>query len=616
MSGMRKLISVFSFFFSVALFAQQNNTYQFSVDLTKVHDDLLTVELIAPKISKDSVTYSLPAIVPGTYKVYNFGRFTSNFKAMDKDGKELKVDHPNPNAWKIHGAQTLYKIVYDVEDCWDTKQKSNFVFEPAGSNIEDSNFVLNNHCFFGYFDDMKRIEYRVNITHPEQMFGATGLNNVVREGNIDKYTIPNYMDLVDGPIMYCRPDTVHLNIGGSDILISVYSPNHRVSARFVGDSLEGILHAQALYLGGSLPIKNYAFIIYLTGNPRGFNSGSFGALEHSYSSMYTLHEQNPSFIAQTIKDVAAHEFFHIVTPLNIHSEEIGDFDYNNPKMSQHLWLYEGLTEYSAHHVQVKYGNMSMQGFFDVISEKISRSMQFDDEMAFTHMSKNCLGSTEDQYLNVYQKGALIAMCLDLKLRYLSNGAYGTQELMRDLAKKYGKDKSFVDDSLFSDIVKLTYPEIGVFFDQHVKGGEPLPFAECFGYAGLEYKKRKTLTLTDPLGGYNWFIDSTNRVVLYPVEPNDFGKTMGYMKGDVLVSINGKKIKPATAGAQIKAVESTMKDGTELKVRVLRKNSNGKEVKQDLYGVYHPVTKSVKNYIGPLDNPTPEQLKIRKSWINK
>jgi predicted metalloprotease with PDZ domain len=41
-----------------------------------------------------------------------------------------------------------------------------------------------------------------------------------------------------------------------------------------------------------------------------------------------------------------HEFFHIVTPLSIHSKEIQDFDYND-KMSEHLWMYEGVTEYFA-----------------------------------------------------------------------------------------------------------------------------------------------------------------------------------------------------------------------------------------------------------------------------
>lgn len=611
----RLLLLSFLFVFSV-VYSQQNNTYQFSVDLTKVKDDKLSVELIVPQITTDSVVYRMPAIVPGTYKVYNFGRFLSNLKATDKNGVALKIDTLDRNSWKIRNAKSLYKITYEVEDTWDTKQKSNQVFEPAGTNIEDSNFVLNNHGFFGYFDNMKRNTYVVNITRPTQMYGSTGLSNVTRKGNTDTYTIPNYMDLVDGPIMYCRPDTTHLNIGGSDILISVYSPRGLVTSRFVADSLQGILHAQALYLGGTLPIKNYAFIIYLTGNPRGFNSGSYGALEHSYSSMYTLIEMNPELIAQTIKDVAAHEFFHIVTPLNIHSEEIGDFDYNKPKMSQHLWMYEGLTEYSAHHVQVKYGNMSMEDFFAVMSEKIMRARQFDSDISFTNLSKNCLGSTEDQYLNVYQGGALIAMCLDLKLRYLSNGAYGTQELMRDLAKKYGKDRSFVDDSLFSDIVKLTYPEIGIFFDKYVKGTEPLPFEECLGYAGVEYKRKKTLTIMDPLGGYEIYPDSNNRMILYPLEPNEFSRDMGYMKGDVLVSINGKKIKSEGAAEQIKNIEAGLKPNDKVKVKVLRKNSQGKEVPQTLVANIKPVEKVVNYYIGPMEKPTPEQLKIRKAWINK
>ncbi|MFM2017477.1 MAG: hypothetical protein RL007_1133 [Bacteroidota bacterium] len=613
----KRILSAFaSLFIVAALFAQQSNKYQFSLDLNAVHDDKLTVKLVTPVITADSVIYRFPAIVPGTYKVYNFGRFVSEFKAKDKSGKELIVESVDRNSFKIKNAKSLYEITYDVEDTWDTKQKNNFIFEPAGTNIEDSNFVLNNHGFFGYFDELKKNAYEIKVKRPAQMYGATGLSEISTNGNEDTYQVSNYMELVDSPIMYCRPDTTHLNIGGSDILISVYSPNKLVTSRFVADSLDGILRAQSLYLGGTLPVKKYAFIIYLTGNSRGFNSGSYGALEHSYSSMYTLIEMNPSLIAQTIKDVAAHEFFHIVTPLNIHSFEIGEFDYNNPKMSQHLWMYEGLTEYSAHHVQVKYGNMSMETFFGVMSEKISRSQQFDDEMSFTDMSKKCLGETEDQYLNVYQKGALIAMCLDLKLRYLSDGAYGTQELMRDLAKKYGKDRSFIDDSLFSDIVRLTYPEIGTFFNKHVIGGEPLPYEECLAYAGIEYKRRKTLVITDPLGGYGYEVDSLNRVVLYKKEPNAFGKEMGYMQGDVLVSINGKKIKPATAAAQLKSIEQGLKPGDEMKVKVKRKTSEGKYVNQSLYGKFQPIEKNVKYYMGPMENATPAQLKIRKAWINK
>ena len=144
----------------------------------------------------------------------------------------------------------------------------------------------------------------------------------------------------------------------------------------------------------------------------------------------------------------------------------------------------------------------------------------------------------------------------------------------------------------------------------------MPYAECLGYAGIEYKRRKTLTIMDPLGGFGFYVDSTNRVILYPVAPNAFGKRIGYQRGDVLVSINGKKIKPATAATQIKAIESGLKPDQTMTVKVLRKNSNGKYVSSKLQASITPIEKVVNKYIGPMPNPTPEQLKIRKAWINK
>jgi hypothetical protein len=110
--------------------AQQDNTYQFTVDLTKVHNDLLTVNLVTPKMNVDTIIYHMPAMVPGTYKVYDFGKYVSKFKAIDNSGKEITVTKTDINSWKIPNAKTLAGISYDVEDTWDTKQKGEFVLNP------------------------------------------------------------------------------------------------------------------------------------------------------------------------------------------------------------------------------------------------------------------------------------------------------------------------------------------------------------------------------------------------------------------------------------------------------------------------------------------------------
>jgi len=183
--------------------------------------------------------------------------------------------------------------------------------------------------------------------------------------------------------------------------------------------------------------------------------------------------------------VASHEFFHVLTPLNVHSEEIQEFNFLNPVLSQHLWLYEGMTEYATLHMPVKQHMINLEEFVKSINEKIEGMKKFDDTLSMTLMSKQAI-ERQDQYMNIYQKGALIGLCLDIRLRELSNGKSGTQDLILALAKKYGPERAFKDDTLFDTITKMTHPEIREFFSKYVEKGNPLPLKESLQKAGLDY----------------------------------------------------------------------------------------------------------------------------------
>ncbi len=529
---MRKKLSFFLTSSLFSLFAIADSNYSYTLDLTKVVDDKISVELITPTITEDIISFYFPAIVPGTYEVYNFGRFISDFKAYDKDGNALLSDTLDINTYQIKDAKKLYKISYLVDDTWDTDIKTNVVFEPGGTNIEaNKNFVLNTFGFFGYFKSTLQETFKIEIKKPKGFYGATGLSDFVSKEDADFFTVKDYHLLADSPIMYCLPDTATIKVGDSQILISVFSPNKLVSSKFVAGKINTILNAQKEYLGGTLPVKKYAFIIYLIDKPT--LSGSHGALEHSYSSFYVLSEQDPEQIAQTLIDISAHEFFHIVTPLNIHSKEIGDFDFNKPIMSKHLWLYEGMTEYAAHHVQVKTGLTTVDQFLNVIKAKmITAQMRFNDTLPFTVMSKGVLTTHKEEYGNVYEKGALIGLCLDIKLRSLSKGKYGTQDLMRDLSKSYGKEVSFDDDKLFDEIEKLTYPEIRKFLDTYVAGNKTLPFEEVFKLVGIDYAQKLSVeefSFGNPTLGFDMV---KNVPVVFDIAAmDDLGKELGYKEGD-------------------------------------------------------------------------------------
>ncbi len=590
------------------------DAYQFSLDLTKVTNDKLQVTLLTPVVKQPEIVYHLPKIVPGTYANYDFGRFVSDFTALDKKGKPLAVEKLDENSWKIKNADQLYQITYSVDDTYDTDQ-DNVIFEPAGTDIEkDSVFALNTHGFFGYFDEMKNMKYEVNVIKPEGFYGSTSLIATKSTPSTDTYAINSYMELVDAPMLYNRPDTTILKIGGADILVSVYSPNKVATSKAIADDIQEVLTAQKEYLGGSLPIKKYAFIIYLFDKPS--KSGALGALEHSYSSFYCLPEARPEMLTQTIRDVSSHEFFHIVTPLSIHSEEIGNFDYNQPKMSKHLWLYEGVTEYSAGLMQIKYGLIDLKTYLGMLTDKMTKAAtNFNDTIPFTEMSKHCLDIYKDQYGNVYEKGALIGLCLDVRLRSLSGGQYGIQNLLKDLSKTYGKENSFKDDELFDRITQLTYPEIREFFTRYVEGNEPLPFKETLALAGLDFTggaNTKVASLGKISTGYN---AETQRIVVANVnQVNEFGKKMGYQKGDEFVSLNGKELTAETFNQVLDDYRVNTKDGDPVEIVVARKGEGGKEAKVKLRANAVLIDGSANFEITPMANPTPEQTALRDAWL--
>ncbi len=597
-------------------FVNNNTNYIATIDLTKVENDRVKVTLDLPQITTETIVYCLPKIVPGTYSIYDFGRFLFEFNAFDKNGNKLKFEPVDVNQYKIYNATQLEKIEYWVDDSFDMTM-DNAIFEPAGTNISANNFMINTFGFIGYLEGMKENDYQLIIKKPEAFYGSTPLITEKNDKWSDTYHLNNYDHLADSPILYAVADTAIKMVGGAEVLIGVYSPNKIISAQQIMDNVSEILEAQGEYLGGKLPVDKYAFLFYFT-DTAGV-SGGMGALEHKNSSVYFLPEMPIADIAETLRDVCAHEFFHIVTPLNIHSEEIADFNFIEPNMSKHLWLYEGQTEYAAHHAQVKAGLISEDEFLSRMQQKIFTSTAYyNDTLPFTEMSENCLVQYKNEYTNVYQKGALINMCLDIELRRLSMGKYGTQELMRDLGKEYGIDKAFMDDVLFEKITKMTYPQIGSFFANYVEGNKSIPYDKYLAYAGIitspvEYMK--IITLGNVSLNYDITAEESKIIISDLEGSNAFAKDMGYKVGDRLLSINGMSLTAGNGNNTIDLWKSQTKAGDEVEIIVERKKPNGKLKKVKLKGNAVEVEVEKPRNLIIDENATLDQVKLRNAWLN-
>lgn len=613
----------------------QQRPYEYTLDLTKIKDDRAPVELTNLKLSTPEAIFHMPAMIPGTYAVADYGRYVTSLKAFDKKGRELPVVKSDSNSWKISNAQKLFRITYWVDDILDTPKKGPSIYPMAATNIEEGkNFVVNMPGFFGYLEGSKDTPVNFSVKRPGDFYGTTGLipvqtgirpTNLKKEVNetqpdsrIDKYSVENYDRLIDSPLMYSKPDTAIIKIGGSEVLISCYSPNAKITAKEIANTVREVLTAQAQYLGGKLPVEKYAFIFYFETKPL----LSYGALEHSYSSFYYMPEVGIDQMVQTLRNFAAHEFFHIVTPLNIHSEEIQHFGFNDPKMSKHLWMYEGVTEYFAGNVQVKYGLITQQDYLTLLSGKMNAADNFLDDVAFTDISLHMLDQYANQFGNVYQKGALIGMCLDIKLRALSKGQYGMQNLMADLSKKYGKDKPFKDDNLFREIGELTYPEIATFLNQYVGGTSPLPFKEVLNLAGVSHtggELAEELSLgfgPQALGIVD--VEGKKKLSIANMAGlTDQGTKLGFKQGDILLAVNSETIPelgPET-GSFLAKHKANLQRGGMLSYTVLRTSAAGEQSKVELSAAAEPVKTRQKHQLSFQSDASAEQLSVRKAWLS-
>lgn len=590
-----------------------------SINLVNISNDRVWVEINPGLFLEDTVTYRLPKVVQGTYDVSDFGSFTEGFVAYDYTGNTMATEQLDVNSWSIPNAQSLSRIGYYVNDTFDieTTEKST-PFSPSGTNIEPDNFVLNLHGFVGYFDELDDSKYTVEINAPTSLSKSSALPLLSSVESVDgstvkdTYSADRYFDVTDNPMMYGNLDIEEFQVGDIQIVLSVYSPNGAHTAASIKETVFTMMEAQKTYLGDMNSTERYDIFVYLTTLEEGTATGT-GALEHHTSTVVVLPEfYNKAQLSEVMIDVVSHEFFHILTPLSVHSEDVHYFDYNAPTFSKHLWMYEGVTEYFASHFQVFEDLQDREVFYEKMVGKISTSLTMDDSLSFTVMSENVLDEPyASNYYNVYMKGALIGMCIDILMREESNGERSMLSLMKELSTKYGVDSPFQDDSIISEITEMTYPSIGEFLNTHVVGDTPINYDEYFTKVGLETGEKELATTFFFLDQQIPFIDANGDGTLFfrNMTLNTSLVELGIESGDVIKSINGveytlENIRPLL-GASFQWAPDV-----EVTIVVMR----GEE-EVEVSGVvgspiiYQPILQE-------LDDATDDQVALRNFWLEK
>ncbi len=579
----------FIFLLAAPIFSQQ----KFYLNLNDRSTDLFTVTLITQQLSPENRIYQFASTAPGTYNKMNIGRFVKSFKAFGGDGKEIEAKQQSVNQWSLSDPEKVKKIVYQIDDTWDYPADSSWIYPMCGSAVDTNYVVINGQCVFGYFHGMQSEPIEVKIEYPDTWTLGTALS--MNEDGY--YEAEDYDQIVDSPMLLGKLTKASAEISGADIEIYTYSKTGLLESGDILTSVENILKAEDKFTNG-LPVDHYTFLFH-------FENLSAGAWEHSYSSFYVFREDSLDKLnKQGFNDYIAHEFFHIVTPLNIHSELVEKFNFEKPVMSKHLWLYEGVTEWASHIMLLRDSLMSIEDYEHMLQQKMNQYQGYNNNISLTYLGEHS-AEMSDQYPNIYMKGALAAGLLDIRLLELSNGKKGLREVINELAEVYGPNRSFSEKTFFDDFIDMTYPDIKDFIEKYIAGTEPLPIKEYYNKIGINYMEQGSYDSSNVSLGIHVGFDKGSFIVAKVSE--DSPNYSIFKSGDIINRVEGKEVTLENIQQLISDVRKTKKVGDSLKMTIIR---DGNPV--DLNLVLTAARQ--KNIFSVNENAAAAQVALRNIWL--
>jgi len=595
------IFSSCSFFLKKELVYKPAAELVYVVDLNNREDDTFKVKLVVNNLKPENAVYQFAASAPGTYQTMDLGRFVKDFKTFDANGNEIESNQISTNQWKISDPENVSLIEYNIAETFDTPVDSNKIYPMCGSSIEDDHVLINGQCVFGYPTGMQKRAVKMKLLYPGEWMIGTALN-LDSDGF---YMAKDYNQVVDSPVLTGNLTKADVDVRGTKVEVYVYSQNDMVKADDILNRADSIINAAADFTNG-LPVDRYTFLFH-------FEDTDFpgaGAWEHNYSSIYSFGEKD-YLAAQTrnpkmIQRVMAHEFFHIITPLNIHSELVENFNFVKPQPSEHLWLYEATTEWAAQIMQLRGGLVEIDHYLDVMSRKLQTADHFRKDYSLTELSLNSFSNDgKGQYINIYQKGAVIIGLLDIMLLDLFDGKRGMREVINELSQIYGPTKAFEEKTFFKTFTEFTHPEVEGFLDNYVKKTEPLPIADYYSKMGISYNEEFVTDKIDTTGGYAVTFNDGN-FLFTNVDSQIVEK--GLSDGDVILEINKEVVSMKNVRELFGQLRATPL-GESYTLKVL----HGEEEKElTLSKITKP---KVERHLFTLDeNADKKQLELRKAWL--
>ena len=507
--------------------------YQIEFDDYRQHLIHVTLRFVADPTQ----VLSLPTWILGSYLIREFSKHIESVRAYDEEGRLLEIQKFEKNKWRLFNTDhELITVEYDVY-AYDLSVR--------GAYVDQTRLYVNPACACLGLEGQEDKAVEVELFLPDELKHfqlATGMASKSLVKGRFTLKAKNYAELIDAPFELAEQTRFGFEANGIPHEF-VVSGKHAMNAARMQQDIEKIC-ATEISMFGSAPFSNYTFMTMATAN-------SYGGLEHPNStSLISPREdlpkanepEEPSEDYQRFLGLCSHEYFHSWLVKFIRPENFDNYDLNKEGYTSLLWIFEGFTSYYDDLILLRSGVISQASYIKLLKTQIDRYLQnpgrfvqsvsessFDAWVKFYRQDEN----SNNAGTSYYNKGCLVALCLDLGLRLRGSSL---DALMRKLYENAQKGIQVHERTIVELCNELTGDNWIEQINHLINTTDELPLDQLFPEFGLSYSLKNDKSL--PLGLK--LVEKPEGVLVQSARRDGAAAQAGLSAHDVIIAIDGLK----------------------------------------------------------------------------
>ena len=541
--------------------------------------------------------FMLPTWIPGSYMIREFARHVVSIRA-EAGGRKIDLWKIDKATWQCAAVSGPIALTYEVY-AWDLSVR--------GAHLDETHGFFNGACVFLLPIGCESAACEIEIVSPVgEKYAAWRIATSLcqsqalarHSGNknpeipaiasvspnspkaFGHFTATHYDELIDQPVEMGTFTHATFDACGVAHHIAI-TGRHRADTDRLCADLKRICEAQIRLFEpdtASAPMAEYWFLIMAVDD-------GYGGLEHRASTALICNRDDLPLPIQAaekkINDgyrrflgLASHEYFHTWNVKRIKPQVFVPCDLTRETYTRQLWFFEGFTSYYDDLTLVRAGLIEPLAYLSLIGENIGRVMSrsgrlkqslaessFDAWVKYYRQDEN----SPNAIVSYYQKGAMVALALDLTIRQQTIGKKSLDDVMREIWVAHGKTGiGMPEEGVLLAAERATGIALGDFFAHAVEGTRDLEFVPLFESVAIELTWKIAGTALPEAGVPSWIgakvgADANGDARLMQIFDGGAAQAAGLSAGDVVIAVDGLRVSATNLERKLRsyAPESTL-----------------------------------------------------------